>query len=1682
MKKPLALLVLFICTITLTWYTVSQKENIPKEDFFAEPAPAEEEDGEEHHMLTQGNDNMITVLKAGTTVYRDTPHANNAGSFINIGPFGNPEVGSSATGNGAAQYIEMHPTEPGTMYLTTRCGGLFKTVNYGNHWEPFSDYFCTGAECVAISKSDTKVMYLGGSKGMMWITTDGGESWTYKNNGLPEKGVNDIEIDPTNSSRALAATGDGLYLTTDQGESWVMKNDYLITDLNCTSDWSYIAVTPNYSGNTYQKKAERIPSYFKSLDKGDTWEEVIVTTGIVSADSTNTVYKTWVAIHEPKDDSPLIIYTYLVKSYSATGFTSSFAGLYKSVDGDSSFQEVKNPAYDYPNGPSALSLKDGDLIELESGYGSVNPTSTGTWVGDFYVSPANPDVLMTLNCKMWGTYDGGLTWQMEASYGAEGWADRRYITNNITEDTIYYCDDGGVWAIALADVDPYDSSIKHLVEKNGDICGIEASDGDVSATNKRVFICGGQDIGQLFTRNGRDSHAGAVDCYKGRICPFNDSVFVTGGFIKITIEGRPEDEASSYKLYDDITYNPFDEKQVFGFTSKKTVDGVGSISFLLKSPKGENGWAVQGNKTEEAWSSANTYSALDSWRQAIDINAYGDVLKMATSDFEISRASEGLAYLAIKSGNRLFRTNDINSEVPTWVELSNVPTTTERYRLASHPKNENLVAIATEAAVYLSRDKGDTWEILKTLPTVWPPKNLVFDPNTEEGLYLAATTIYYTDETLDEWIEFNKGLPSDHTSRMQLQDYGEGDTRIFVTKYGRGMWESPTYQAEHNALPFPDFAIHGTYSDTVVVGESIGLADLTGNSEHIYWIVRHEDGELMDSIADVMFPKFTLPRSGNYTVSLTATNKNGTATKTRESFIYMSDRYEQIKDSYLYFDGTDDKVLWHDESVGEIGADSAITFSIWAKFHDTEATLTEYLMGKGNSNYGFQILRNKVYKIKVNLTNKNKKSVGLEFCPTLIEDSLYHHYALSIDVKNGIAEVYIDGQLEQRVTDEDKDIDDLDRIDTGFEFPTVLAVGYSIKDYKYYFEGCVDNFFIYNTALSNDKIQELYNKEVSEENLAHSYPMNDNTTPDNLYDQRGAGDAKLVGPIYGGGTLIPVIVEEEDHYLHFDGANDKVTWTNNDIGQIGANSEMSLSLWVKFANANANGVEHIISKRSTSSNGIQIFRYTDNKIGVNMKNSNGKAVGYGFGPTTISDTLFHHLALVINTELGTSQIYIDGNLEQNITDEGKSSTNLTKIAYGFNIPSPLTLGCNSKNNNYFFEGCMDDFFIYDSALSEDEVLDIYNKEAITVDATYSYRMNDAETTDTLYDQTNDQHAFITEAMYMPYIVSPTTPEEEEEVVIANSFLSFDGINDNVTWEDTNIGNVPQDEEITIAGWVKFNNANAKNVEFIFSKRSAQSNGIQIFRYTNNKIGVNLKNNNGKAVGYGYCPTAITDTLYHHFALVINTQDGTSEVYIDANLEQSISDENKSATNQTRIDAGFNIPTPLTLGYNTKSNNYYLDGCIDDFFIYNNALSPEEIQSLYYKDSIDTEVTYSFPMNDAETPNTLYDQSGSLHAVINGAIYGTYETEFDVAYKSTPALQDDVVLDNEITLYPNPCIGLLNIDTPFDAVIVKVYNLHGTVIKTEQLVQNQQLHIEQKGLFIIDIAHNDDHYTRTISVK
>lgn len=299
--------------------------------------------------------------------------------------------------------VAISPNSDDTLYVCTAVGGVFRTTDRGQNWEPIFDSqgnFSIGA--IAIAPSNSQRIYVGtgeanGSANSgaffgdgIYRSDDGGDSWTHI--GLDNSNhIGRIAVDPNNPDRVFAAaTGilygknneRGLYRTENGGTTW--EQVLFVSDSTACID---VALTPGYPDTLYAAMWERIrypwvrnyggptSAVHRSFDGGDTWQ--VLTNGLPASNSETG--KIGLAVSE---SSPNTVYAV----YTEDPITNDFNGLYKSTDLGNTWTDI-----------SSSSMND-----MNGGF--------GWYFGNVRVDPTNPNEVYVLGQRLYRTTNGGNSW------------------------------------------------------------------------------------------------------------------------------------------------------------------------------------------------------------------------------------------------------------------------------------------------------------------------------------------------------------------------------------------------------------------------------------------------------------------------------------------------------------------------------------------------------------------------------------------------------------------------------------------------------------------------------------------------------------------------------------------------------------------------------------------------------------------------------------------------------------------------------------------------------------------------------------------------------------------------------------------------------------------------------------------------------------------------------------------------------------------------------------------------------------------------------------------------------------------------------------------------------------------------------------------------------------------------
>ncbi len=119
--------------------------------------------------------------------------------------------------------LVMDPTNSQTLYHGRR--RLYATYNGGASWQAISPAMTGQITAIGVSPADPAVIYIGSTRGEVWRTTDGGQTWEdVGKNGIPNRFVTDFalsERDPATAYVSVSGFGSGhLWRTTDGGRTW----------------------------------------------------------------------------------------------------------------------------------------------------------------------------------------------------------------------------------------------------------------------------------------------------------------------------------------------------------------------------------------------------------------------------------------------------------------------------------------------------------------------------------------------------------------------------------------------------------------------------------------------------------------------------------------------------------------------------------------------------------------------------------------------------------------------------------------------------------------------------------------------------------------------------------------------------------------------------------------------------------------------------------------------------------------------------------------------------------------------------------------------------------------------------------------------------------------------------------------------------------------------------------------------------------------------------------------------------------------------------------------------------------------------------------------------------------------------------------------------------------------------
>ncbi|MBI9035923.1 MAG: hypothetical protein JEZ03_15785, partial [Bacteroidales bacterium] len=330
--------------------------------------------------------------------------------------------------------LEMPLDDQNTIYVGSASGGVFRSTDFAQSWEPiFDDAMSLSIGDIAIAPSNSQVIYVGtgeanGGGGSqtydgvgIYRSDDGGDNWQHL--GLEEsRNVGRMVVDPTDENILyVAAMGDlfgdnperGVFKTTDGGQTWDQ-----VLYVNDSTGAIEILMHPENPNVLFAATWQRVrrPHYhsyggdgsdiYKSIDGGANW--IKLTNGLPDEENAGRIGITIC------QSQPGIMYAMYMDK---TGY---FKGIYKSSDTGETWETCN------------------------SGSIGNNFASYGWWFGRIRVHPNNPDKVYALGLDVNLSENGGQNW------GYATWDNMHVDQHSIfihpqNDDIVLYGNDGGLY-------------------------------------------------------------------------------------------------------------------------------------------------------------------------------------------------------------------------------------------------------------------------------------------------------------------------------------------------------------------------------------------------------------------------------------------------------------------------------------------------------------------------------------------------------------------------------------------------------------------------------------------------------------------------------------------------------------------------------------------------------------------------------------------------------------------------------------------------------------------------------------------------------------------------------------------------------------------------------------------------------------------------------------------------------------------------------------------------------------------------------------------------------------------------------------------------------------------------------------------------------------------------------------
>lgn len=646
-------------------------------------------------------------------------------------------------------------------------------------WKPISQTTADGgyngmgrANDVLFHPTDVNTFWVCTDGGGLWKSTDGGSTYTPLTDDLPKIAVSAAAVKHSNPNVLYIGVNEqiywartlGVWKSTNGGETWVQ------TSLG--GDYSSFYKTINELAvskvNNNRVIAATSAGLKVSNNEGSTWS------------TKESGYFISVKQH-PTNDNIM----YAAKRGSGDNF-------YKSTDGGNNWSKVANNGLNglvvadiqvTPANPNKIGVSAGGKIYISTNGGNdFSEVSDYNSRGVFIISALNANTIYEGYQEIHKSTNNGSSYnQITEWYSSPPFqtvhADQRGVRYNpIQPHMIYWCNDGGVYKL--------NENNGQFTEHTNGLIVTQFYAMDASQTND-VLIGGTQDNGGRMRRdNGTWRATNGGDAMVCKIDKTNPNILYS-----TYITGELKRSTNGWSSFQNIYPNkPGDAP-----AGDDRIKGAWVTPYVL-DPSNNNTIVIGYDEVYRSTDRGNNWSVLSNNLTG----SYNNKL----AEINVAPSNSNVIYASYK--NKLYKTTNLGSNWTTYTltGADNI------MAIEIDPENANKLWVSRGGygdgnRIYESTNGGATFNSISTNLPTYPISDIAYVEGTEDML-IVATDIgpFWKDNTTTQWKKLGDNFPHCEATDVVIQYH---TNKVFVSTYGRGIWEASIPGTDTNEKPEVSF-------------------------------------------------------------------------------------------------------------------------------------------------------------------------------------------------------------------------------------------------------------------------------------------------------------------------------------------------------------------------------------------------------------------------------------------------------------------------------------------------------------------------------------------------------------------------------------------------------------------------------------------------------------------------------------------------------------------------------------------------------------------------------------------------------------------------------------------------------------------------------------------------------------